>query len=102
MALVRAADADVASAQASRQAANARQIAGRADMGDVLQADTAVVRARRARRAAAGQVDVLRGVLAVQIGLPPSGKVDVMPLDDDDDDDATVMTQDAEHCQPRR
>ena len=94
-ALVRSVESDIRSARTSLDAAKARLVAGRADVGDVLQAETALSRARIAHRGAAGQVDVLRGTLAERMGLAPSTRIRVVPLRDDLDVDST--TRDAGH-----
>ncbi len=92
-ALVRAADADVQSAKLSLDAATALHSAGKADLGDVLQAQTALSRARIAHSSVQGQAQVMRGSLAAQLGLTPDAEIELVALADDMD--AGAVAEDA-------
>ncbi|MCL2825073.1 MAG: TolC family protein, partial [Polyangiaceae bacterium] len=90
--LVEATSADVESAQLSLDAATALHAAGKANLGEPLQAQAALARARMAHRTAESRADVLRGSLATALGLP-GAKLELVPLPDDVDPGS--VTEDA-------
>jgi outer membrane protein TolC len=71
-ALLQAQQATVKSAQTNLDAANQRHDAGVATIADVLQAKTALSQAQLSVDTTTGAIQILRGVLAVAIGAPPS------------------------------
>jgi outer membrane protein TolC len=79
-ALVEAESAAVKQAEASLEAAEARQRAGLATIADVLQARTALSQTRLALQETEGQALALRGALATLAGLPPTTELEVGAL----------------------
>lgn len=79
-ALVDSAQANLASAQLSYEVATTRHQAGTVDLGDVLQAETALLTAKLAVKSARGQAETLKGALASELGLRADGTFEIVPL----------------------
>lgn len=70
--LLQAQEVSIQSAQTALDAAKQRHDAGLATIADVLQAQTALSQAEFAAATTRGQIQILRGTLAIAIGIPPS------------------------------
>lgn len=83
--LLQAQDVSVQSAQTALDAAKQRHDAGLATIADVLQAQTALSQLEFAAATTRGQIQILRGTLAIAIGIPPAAAkfevVDELPND---------------------
>jgi len=79
-ALVDSAKANLTSAQLSYEVATARHQAGTVDLGDVLQAETALLNAKLAVKSARGQAEALKGTLASELGLRADTTFEIVPL----------------------
>jgi outer membrane protein len=84
-ALLEAQDSSVKRAQTDVDAAQQRHDAGLATIADVLQAQTQLSQAEFDAATTRGQIQILRGTLAIAIGIPPSNVkfevVDQLPQD---------------------
>lgn len=69
--LLQAQEVSVESARTALDAAKQRHDAGLATIADVLQAQTAFSQAQFAAATTRGQIQILRGTLAIAIGIPP-------------------------------
>jgi outer membrane protein len=67
----------VAEAGTNLNAARERGKSGLGTVADVLQAQTELARAQLALETARGQIQVVRGVVATAVGIPPTTKLDV-------------------------
>lgn len=67
----------VKEAETNLAAAQARQEAGVATIADVLQAQTALARAKLDLETTLGRIKVVRGVVATAVGIPPTTAFDV-------------------------
>jgi outer membrane protein len=78
-ALLEAQETSVNSAKTDLDAAKQRHDAGLATIADVLQAQTQLAQAEFDAATTRGQIQILRGTLAIAIGIPPSaGKFEVV------------------------
>lgn len=84
-ALLQAQESSVERAKADLDAARQRHEAGLATIADVLQAQTQLAEADFAAATTRGQIQILRGTLAIAIGIPPLNTqlevVDELPQD---------------------
>jgi outer membrane protein len=84
-ALLQAQQLSIERARADLDAARHRHDAGLATIADVLQAQTQLAEAEFAAATTTGQIQILRGTLAIAIGIPPSKSqfevVDELPSD---------------------
>lgn len=84
-ALLQAQQSSIERAKADLDAARQRHDAGLATIADVLQAQTQLAQAEFEAATTAGQIQILRGTLAIAIGIPPSKSqfevVDELPDD---------------------
>ena len=84
-ALLEAQQTSIERAKADLDAAQQRHDAGLATIADVLQARTQLAEAEFAEATTTGQIQILRGTLAIAIGIPPSKTqfevVDELPSD---------------------
>ncbi len=70
-ALLQAQQSSIERAKADLDAASQRHDAGLATIADVLQTRTQLAEAEFAAATTAGQIQILRGTLAIAIGIPP-------------------------------
>lgn len=84
-ALLQSQEGSVQRAQTNLDAAKQRHDAGLATIADVLQAQTSLAQAELDLQTTRGELEILRGTLAVAIGIPPSKAnfelVDELPSD---------------------